>query len=361
MKKKRKKRVIGNLGYWVTDEPKEVPQSEEVVRGYKVLKSDWTGFGGFKYELGRTYSTNGPIHCRINGFHFCTNLVDCLTYRPNGIVVEVEALGNVVKCDQKHETLCCTDKIRVIRQLSDDEVRQMVNVGNGNQGFRNAGHLNEGNRNSGSCNHGTGNAGSFNHGDENTGDQNQGRRNSGSKNFGDCNVGETNSGNYNAGDGNDGDDNSGVGNKGDGNAGNYNEGWANAGNNNRGNKNSGDWNVGDGCSGVFNTVSQKMTMFNKPSDWTYTDWLGSAAYNIMLGIPQDDNEWISASEMTSREKALHPEYKIVMGYLKKVNRSAERQDWWDNLSDEHKAIVLALPNFDAEIFKTCTGIDVSRK
>ena len=32
--------------------------------------------------------------------------------------------------------------------------------------------------------------------------------------------------------------------------------------------------------------------------------------------------------------------------------------WWDGLSDRKKTIVMNLPNFDKDIFKEITGIDV---
>lgn len=40
-----------------------------------------------------------------------------------------------------------------------------------------------------------------------------------------------------------------------------------------------------------------------------------------------------------------------------MERKTERQYWWDNLPKEIKTI-LNIPNFDAEIFKEITGIDV---
>ena len=33
--------------------------------------------------------------------------------------------------------------------------------------------------------------------------------------------------------------------------------------------------------------------------------------------------------------------------------------WWYNLSDYEKNVIKSLPNFDAEIFKEITGIDVN--
>lgn len=34
--------------------------------------------------------------------------------------------------------------------------------------------------------------------------------------------------------------------------------------------------------------------------------------------------------------------------------------WWRGLSDRQKAVITAIPNFDKEIFKEITGIDVDK-
>lgn len=36
------------------------------------------------------------------------------------------------------------------------------------------------------------------------------------------------------------------------------------------------------------------------------------------------------------------------------------QDWWNRLEDTYKQIILDIPNFDREIFKEITGIDVNK-
>lgn len=46
------------------------------------------------------------------------------------------------------------------------------------------------------------------------------------------------------------------------------------------------------------------------------------------------------------------------GYLKVLDESESAQIWWDGLTDGSKDIIKSLPNFDAEIFRKCTGIKV---
>ena len=50
-------------------------------------------------------------------------------------------------------------------------------------------------------------------------------------------------------------------------------GYRNSGNFNSGNFNSGDWNKSSFNTGCFNTEEEKIRLFNKPSPWTYSDWL----------------------------------------------------------------------------------------
>ena len=99
-------------------------------------------------------------------------------------------------------------------------------------------------------------------------------------------------------------------------------------------------------------------MFNKPSDWTYRDWLNSDARYLLDQMPRTVVDWIWSGTMTDEEKEQHPEYEIVGGYLKILDESGREQSWWNGLSDMSKNIIKSIPNFNAEIFKECTGIEV---
>lgn len=122
--------------------------------------------------------------------------------------------------------------------------------------------------------------------------------------------------------------------------------------------NSGDWNKCNFSNGCFNTVSPKIYLFNKPSEWTYGDWLNSEACYLLNQIPGDVPEYIYLSDMTDEEKAAHPEAETTGGYLKILDNSECAVIWWRGLSDRQKAVITAIPNFDKEIFKQITGIDV---
>lgn len=55
------------------------------------------------------------------------------------------------------------------------------------------------------------------------------------------------------------------------------------------------------------------------------------------------------------------EAEITGGYLKKWNNFAKAAIWWNDLSDNEKNIIKAIPNFNKAIFEEITGIDVDDK
>lgn len=277
------------------------------MKGYKVFHPDWTGKSGFQFEVGKTYEEDVKLEIGRKGLHFCKNIADCFNYyhfNPENKVAEIEALGYIKRDGHKY----CTNKIRIIKELTWQNVLDLANTGE-------------------SCN--------------------------GRNNTGDHNIGDDNGGSYNVG-----CRNTGYYNNGDGNAGYYNDGNWNSGNWNFGDYNSGDWNCTCCSSGCFNTERQTMFFFNKPSTWTYQQWLQSDAREILERCPSNTLTWMWRSDMTKKEKKEHPDYKITKGFLKSVYDTEKQQRWWDLLSDEKKNIVMQLPNFDKDIFEEITGIEI---
>jgi hypothetical protein len=278
------------------------------MKGYKVFNSDWT-CRGFQFEVGKVFEEDVTPVCCDKGFHFCTKASDCFSYYdfdPNNKVAEVEALGEIDSNDE--DSKCCTNKIKIVREINWQEVLELVNLGKACTGLCNSGNCNSGNRNSGNCNSGN------------------------------CNSGDWNSGNCNSG--------------------NCNSGNRNSGNCNSGNCNSGDWNKTCFSNGCFNTESPKIYLFNKPSNWNYSDWLNSDARYILMNCPSNVLSWIWEDDMTDEEKEQHPEYLATGGFLKHIEEETGRQMWWDGLSDVQKDSVMQLPNFDKDIFKEITGISI---
>ena len=344
---------------------------KEVVKGYKVFNADWT-CRGFQYVVGETFEEDVIPSCCNKGFHFCTKASDCFNYYPfdsDNKVAEVEAIGEIDT--NPVDSKCYTNKIRIVRELSWDEVLEIVNIGKGCTGLRNSGDYNSGNSNSGDYNSGDYNSGNWNNGRRNSGNNNKGNWNSGDSNSGNYNSGNWNngkhnsgnhnSGNRNSGDWNKGSRNSGNGNSGNWNSGNWNSGNCNSGDYNNGNWNSGNWNKTDFSSGCFNTKEQKILMFDKPSEWTLNDWWDSEARRLLNQIQYNVLEWICLEDMTDEEKEQHPECKTTGGYLKKFDRTECNQIWWNSLSEMERNIIKDVPNFDEVIFEKITGIKIEKE
>ena len=288
---------------------------QNVVHGFKVFRPDWTCSpnGNTKqYTCPGKFEEEGELDVCGHGMHFCQTAADCFNYysfNSENKVAEVIAYGDVRTDGDKS----CTDKLEIVREIPWDEVLRIVNIGKNCTGRCNTGNRNTGNRNTGD----------WNTGDCNTGNRNTGDCNTGNRNTGDCNTGDWNTGDCNTGD------------------------W-----------NTGDWNKSSFNTGCFNTEEQKIMLFNKPSDMTYSEWLGSDARYLLNQIPKDVVEWVYEENMTDEEKAAHPTYETTGGYLKVLDESECGQLWWGSLSDRRKEIIKAIPNFDAEIFFQCTGVRV---
>ena len=258
-----------------------------VIRGFKVFNPDWT-CRDKQYTCPGAFEEDVTPSVCDRGMHFCKKAADCFNYysfNPENKVAEVIAYADRTVEDGDK---CATNYLEIVREISWQEVLEIVNTGKGCTGLCNSG---------------------------------------------DCNSGDCNSGDWNSGNRNSGDCNS-------------------------GNRNSGDWNKCSFSNGCFNTAEPKIYLFNKPSDWTYRDWLNSDARYLLNQIPGDVLEYVWFEDMTDEEKTAHPEAKVTGGYLKQLDNSECGSIWWRGLNDYEKSIIKAIPNFDKEIFKEITGVDV---
>jgi hypothetical protein len=130
-------------------------------------------------------------------------------------------------------------------------------------------------------------------------------------------------------------------------------------NNNTGKDNSGDWNSGncnsgDYNSGFFNTDEPNIRMFNQDT--------GLKRNEIIIPvIDLKINKWIPEEKMTDEQKKNDLDYHVKKGTL--ITRSY-KEAWalaWSEMDRGTKDKFLNLPNFDADIFKEITGIDVGQK
>ena len=293
-----------------------------ITKGYKVTKPNGecrpdSSKPGIIYEVGKTYEVQGKLIICENGIHFCQKVANCFAYydfNPENKVFEIEAYGDLVSDDGNIKN--AASKVKVIRQLTWGEMLDLANTGSGNTGINNAGYANAGNRNAGNRNAGYANAGNYNAGNYNAGNDNAGNRNAGY-----ANAGYANAGNYNAG--------------------NRNAGYANAGNDN---------------AGAFNTLQSPYMLFNKPSSWTYENFINSIAFQLLQQV--NTTQWIADYQMSEEEKKLYPYYVTTKGYIKNIPFKDAFQNAWHNWTKDSQKEFKNLPNFDAVIFEEITGVKI---
>jgi hypothetical protein len=337
---------------------KATAPATEVIKGFKVTDANMQ-CRRTQYALGTDYTLPSKPELCETGFHFCLIANNCFNYysfEPTNRVFEVEAFGETVHGDDKS----ATNGIRFVRELTWPEVLVKVNLGanntgRGNSGDRNSGDRNSGDRNSGDRNSGNRNSGNLNSGNLNSGDRNSGNLNSGNLNSGDRNSGNLNSGDRNSGNLNSGDRNSGYLNSGDRNSGDRNSGDRNSGNLNSGDRNSGYLNSGNRNTGIFCTTTPKnIELFNQPSEWSLQDFLDSEAYWIVQRLLL--TEWRPWSEMSDHEKEQYPRAETSEGYTKHHDYKAAWATLWGQLDTREQAAITSLPNFDAAVFLSITGV-----
>ena len=217
------------------------------MKGYKAFLSDMTTKHGDNtvYEVGKTYTVEGEVRICENGYHFCKKCVDVYDYYSKPCrICEVSVTGAV----QTQGNKSVGRKLKILRELTADEISSLCN--------------------------------------------------------------------------------------------------------------SGDWNSGNRNSGYCNTTEPTVRLFDHQTDITFSDFRQSRAYGLLCSIPLDRLNWKYSEYMTDDEKAEHPEHETTGGFL--YLEKADRQAWWESLSDESKAAIISMPYFDADKFYKCTNIRVER-
>ena len=212
------------------------------MKGYKAFLPDMTTLHGDDtvYEVGKTYTVEGEVKICENGYHFCKKCVDVYDYysKPRRIC-EVSVTGAV----QTQGNKSAGRRLKILRELTADEISSLCNSGN---------------RNSGYC----------------------------------------------------------------------------------------------------NTTEPTIRLFDHQTDITFSDFRNSRAYNLLCNIPSDCLTWKYSEYMTDDEKDAHPEYETTGGFL--YLEKADRQAWWESLSDDSKEAITSMPYFDADKFYKCTNIRVEK-
>jgi hypothetical protein len=309
---------------------------------------------GMQFEIGKEYKIelNGRKLelCTDTCFHYCDSLQQVhgfYSVLENNRFCEIEVLGEEISDGEK----CGSNHIKIVREIVGEELNILKGLVNGNSGIFNSGYYNSGYYNSGNGNSGDHNSGDWNSGYHNSGDFNSGGYNSGYRNSGYYNSGYHNSGGYNSGYHNSGGYNSGYRNSGYYNSGNYNSGDFNS-----GGFNSGLFNSCNFSSGIFCSIEPKINIFNMPTNMTMREFLNSKYYNAIISSDFNLTEWIPYTE---EETEKDESKKLIGGYLKTYTYQEACKNWWNGLSRKNKAIICSMPNFDANVFKEITGIEVT--
>ena len=274
---------------------------------------------GYQFELGKEYKIELPEGykltindlCSNKVFHFCDGLAKVHNYyscndTDNRFCV-IEVLGELVDDGDK----CGSNHIRVVREMTPEELQIAKGLTNGNTGLFNSGYRNSGDLNSGYLNSGY----------RNSGDLNSGYLNSGDRNSGYLNSGDRNSGYLNSGDRNSGDRNSGIFNK------------------------------TNGSNGVFCNQEAKICIFNVQTDWTLKEFLNSKYYDAICSSDFPLTEWQILE--TTPENG-------VDGKLVVNSYEAACKRWWEGMTEENKDIIKSIPHFDIDVFCDITGIDKNK-
>ena len=89
----------------------------ETIKGYKGFDKDLK-CRGFQYKVGEDFEQDGPIRCCNNGFHFCENPLDVLSYYPpseGNRFCKVEGSGKIDKAD--NDSKVATSKLHISAEI----------------------------------------------------------------------------------------------------------------------------------------------------------------------------------------------------------------------------------------------------
>ena len=103
------------------------PLPGKLIHGFKAFHADMscrpTPQKVSRYRVGVTYTTDAPVVLCRRGFHFCRNILRVYIYYARNFdtrICEVEASGPCLQSFD--ETKCVTGSLRIIRELSPEEI-----------------------------------------------------------------------------------------------------------------------------------------------------------------------------------------------------------------------------------------------
>lgn len=122
-------------------------------------------------------------------------------------------------------------------------------------------------------------------------------------------------------------------------------------------RSTGNWSTSNYSTGHFSTIDySEFGAFNKPCSletWQKAIKPTFLYFNL--------TEWVYTEDMTDQEKQNAPNYKTLHGYLKIYSYKEAWLKAWEEAAEKDKKLLYKLPNFDAEVFKKISGIDVTEE
>ena len=201
-----------------------------------------------------------------------------------------------------------------------------------NTGYKSTGELSTGNWSTGDWS--TGNL--------STGDRSTGNKSTGYRSTGDWSTGYKSTGYWSTG---------------DWSTGNRSTGDWSTGNWSTGDRSTGNWSISDYSTGHFSTRDYAgFDVFNKPC--TVKEWNNANKPHFIFF---DLTEWVKLCDMTNKEKTDNKTCETTGGYLKVYEYKEAWKIAWNKATSEDKQLLYDLPNFDSEVFKEISGIDIEQK
>ena len=189
-----------------------------------------------------------------------------------------------------------------------------------------------------------------------TGNRSTGDWSTGDWSTGNCSTGYRSTGDWSTGDWSTGNCSTGNRSTGYRSTGDWSTGNRSTGNCSTGNRSTGDWSISSYSTGHFSTVDYSgFGSFNK--ECTKKEW-DSATIPTFLCL--DLTEWISSNNMTDQEKNNNQSHQFTGGYLKEYTYKEAWANAWKKATDEDKELLYKLPNFDKDVFKEISGIDIDK-
>jgi len=196
--------------------------------------------------------------------------------------------------------------------------------------------------------------GDWSTGNRSTGDGSTGDRSTGGYSTGDLSTGGYSTGGYSTGHWSTGYRSTGHCSTGHWSTGDRSTGNGSTGDRSTGHCSTGHWSISNYSTGHFSTEDYAgFGAFNKPC--TPDEWANADKPNWLYF---DLTEWVSTDNMSDQEKEDNPSYKTTEGYLRVYGYQEAFQKSYNEASREDQLNIKELPNFDADVFFTISGIRI---